>query len=33
MKALGCIGQSKTTHEWEAVAAGYYHLSRMAGKV
>ena len=28
MEQLGLIGQSKTTHEWEALAAGYYHLQR-----
>ena len=28
MVLLGMIGQGKTTHEWEAVAAGHYHLSR-----
>lgn len=28
MVRLGMIGQSKTTHEWEAVAAGYHHLTR-----
>ena len=28
MVRLGLIGQSKTTHEWEAVAMGHYHLSR-----
>ena len=27
---LGLIGQAKTTHEWEAVAAGYYHLQRLS---
>ena len=27
MAPLGLIGHSKTTHEWEAVAVGYYHLS------
>ena len=26
MEQLGLIGQSKTTHEWEALAAAYYHL-------
>ena len=28
MVRLGLIGQGKTTHEWEAVAAGHYHLTR-----
>ena len=28
MARLGLIGQSKTTHEWEALAVGYYHLCR-----
>ena len=28
MVRLGLIGQGKTTHEWEAVAAGYYHRTR-----
>ena len=28
MVSLGLIGQAKTAHEWEAVAVGYYHLSR-----
>ncbi len=28
MVHLGMIGQGKTTHEWEAVAAGYYHLTQ-----
>ena len=28
MLSLELIGQSKTTHEWEAVAVGQYHLSR-----
>ncbi|PKB83760.1 MAG: hypothetical protein BZY88_01600 [SAR202 cluster bacterium Io17-Chloro-G9] len=28
MEQLGLIGQSKTTHEWEALAVGYYHLGR-----
>ena len=26
MLQLGLIGQSKTTHEWEALAVGQYHL-------
>lgn len=33
MAALGRIGQRKSTHEWEAVAVGYYHLSQKAGTV
>ena len=28
MVRLGLIGHRKSTHEWEAVAVGYYHLSR-----
>ena len=28
MVALGLIGQGKTTHEWEALAVGHYHLTR-----
>ncbi len=28
MVSLGLIGQAKTAHEWEAIAAGHYHLSR-----
>lgn len=28
MVRLAMIGQGKTTHEWEAVAAGYYHLTQ-----
>lgn len=28
MVKLGLIGQGKTTHEWEALAVGHYHLSR-----
>ena len=31
MVGLGLIGQAKTTHEWEAIAAGYYHLSWRCG--
>ncbi len=31
MVCLGLIGQGKTTHEWEAVAAGHYHLTRHQG--
>ncbi len=27
MASLGLIGQTRTTHEWEAVAVGYYHLA------
>jgi Holliday junction resolvasome RuvABC endonuclease subunit len=30
MLSLGLIGQGKTTHEWEALAVGHYHLSRFA---
>lgn len=32
MVRLGLIGQGKTTHEWEAVAAGHYHLTRHPGE-
>ena len=28
MVSLGLIGQGKTTHEWEALAVGHYHLTR-----
>ena len=28
MARLGLIGQGKTTHEWEAIAVGGYHLAR-----
>ena len=28
MVRLGLIGQSKTTHEWEALAVGCYHRNR-----
>jgi len=28
MERLGLIGQSKTAHEWEALAVGVYHLRR-----
>ena len=31
MEQLGLIGQAKTTHEWEALAVGHYHLSRRTG--
>ena len=31
MAGFGLIGQRKTTHEWEAVAVGFYHLSRRPG--
>ena len=27
MLQLGLIGQGRTTHEWEAIAVGHYHLS------
>ena len=30
MVSLGLIGQAKTTHEWEALAVGQYHLTRGA---
>lgn len=29
MRRLGLIGVSKSTHEWEALAIGYYHLCRL----
>ena len=32
MQRLGLIGQSRSTAEWEAIAAGYYHLALRAGK-
>ena len=32
MSSLGLIGQGKSTHEWEAIAVGHYHLSRQVGK-
>ena len=32
MERLGLIGHSKTSHEWEALAVGEYHLGR-AGRV
>ena len=28
MASLGLIGRAKTTHEWEAIAVGQFHLSR-----
>ena len=28
MSGMGLIGQGKTTHEWEAIAVGHYHLTR-----
>ena len=31
MVRLGLIGQRRSTHEWEAVAVGYYHHSRSTG--
>ena len=31
MQRLGLIGESKSTHEWEALAIGYYHLCRWPG--
>ncbi|PKB79988.1 MAG: hypothetical protein BZY88_10385 [SAR202 cluster bacterium Io17-Chloro-G9] len=33
MARLGLIGQSKSTHEWETIAVGQYHLHRMANNV
>ncbi len=32
MARLRLIGQSKTTHEWGALAIGYYHLCRHTGR-
>lgn len=32
MVRLGLIGQRRSTHGWEAVAVGYYHLSRPPGR-
>ena len=31
MLRLGLIGQGKTTHEWEALAVGHYHLYQRPG--
>ena len=28
MLLLGLIGQGRSTHEWEAIAVGHYHLNR-----
>ena len=34
MERFGMIGQSKTSHEWEAIAVGDYHLaSQLRGSV
>jgi len=33
MVRLGLIGQRRSTHEWEAVAVGYYHLSRPTSQI
>ena len=33
MLLLGLIGQGRTTHEWEAIAVGHYHLTRGAPSV
>lgn len=30
MVRLGLIGEGKTTHEWEALAVGHYHLTQVA---
>lgn len=30
MLLLGLIGQSRSTHEWEAIAVGHYHHTRLA---
>ena len=31
MSGLELIGRSKTTHEWEAIGVGHYHLTRKRG--
>ena len=31
MRRLGLIGERKSTHEWEALAIGYYHICRWKG--
>ena len=31
MSGLKLIGRGKTTHEWEAIAVGHYHLTRRRG--
>jgi len=28
MLILGLIGQGRSTHEWEAIAVGHFHLTR-----
>jgi Holliday junction resolvasome RuvABC endonuclease subunit len=28
MELLGTVGEGRTTREWEAIAAGYYHLAQ-----
>ena len=33
MARSGLIGQAKSTHEWEAIAVGQYHLSRSGNNV
>ena len=30
MLLLGLIGQGRSTHEWEAIAVGHYHLNLVA---
>ena len=30
MLLLGLIGQGRSTHEWEAIALGHYHRTRLA---
>ena len=30
MLLLGLIGQGRSTHEWEAIAVGHYHRTRLA---
>ena len=32
MLRMGLIGQARTTHEWEALAVGWYHLSLRGGQ-
>ena len=33
MRRMGLIGVRKSTHEWEAMAIGYYHLCRRPGEL
>ncbi len=32
MRRMGLIGVRKSTHEWEALAVGYYHLCQRPGR-